>query len=347
MLSRVADCLYWMSRYVERAENVARFIDVNQHLTLDLGEALPEQWSPVVYTTGDQEDFQARYPGFERRGVLEFLTFDEQNPNSIVSCLRAARENARQVRETISAQMWEELNKFYLLVRAAAVDQDVLESPYDLLHEIKSRSQLLVGMTDTTLSHGEAWHFVRLGRLLERADKTSRILDVKYFLLLPSPGDVGSSLDIVGWSALLKSASALEMYRQRHGRLDPAHVVDFLLLDRHFARSVRFCLVKSEESLHAISGAPFGMFSNRAEQAAGKLRADLDYTDLVGIFAEGMHEFIDRLQLDLNRLGLAIHETFFSPPVSRGESPAKQAVFRASRPPGRVAATAPGEGNPQ
>lgn len=316
MLSRVADCLFWMSRYVERAENVARFIDVNQNLTLDLGEALPEQWSPVVYTTGDQQDFQSRYPGFDRRSVLEFLTFDERNPNSIVSCLRAARENARQVRETISGQMWEELNKFFLLVRAAAANLDVLDSPYELLLEIKSRSQLLVGMTDATLSHGEAWHFSRVGRLLERADKTSRILDVKYFLLLPSLGDVGSSLDVVGWSALLKSASALEMYRQRHGRLDPAHVVDFLLLDRHFARSVRFCLVKTEESLHAISGAPFGMFSNRAEQAAGKLRADLDYTDLADIFSVGMHEFIDHLQSDLNRLGLAVHETFFAPPVA-------------------------------
>lgn len=316
MLSRVADCLFWMSRYVERAENVARFIDVNQHLTLDLGEALPEQWSPVVYTTGDQADFEARYPSFERRSVLEFLTFDERNPNSILSCLQAARENARQVRESISAQMWEELNKFFLLVRAASADRDVLDSPYDLLQEIKSRSQLLVGMTDATLSHGEAWHFVRIGRLLERADKTSRILDVKFFLLLPSPGDVGSSLDVVGWSALLKSASALEMYRQRYGRLDPAHVVDFLLLDRHFARSVRFCLVKSEESLHAISGAPFGMFSNRAEQAAGKLRADLDYTGLEDIFTIGMHEYIDRLQLDLNRLGLAICETFFAPPLA-------------------------------
>lgn len=346
MLSRVADCLYWMSRYLERAENVARFIDVNQQLTLDLGDALPEQWAPVVYTTGDQEAFAARYDSFSQRNALQFLTIDRQNPNSIVSCLSAARENGRHVRETISSQMWEELNTFYLMVHAAAAQPEILDSPFELLHDVRTRSQQLVGMTDTTMSHDEAWHFVRLGRLLERADKTSRIVDVKYFLLLPTPGDVGSPIDVVGWSALLKSASALEMYRRRYGRIDPAHVVEFLLLDRRFARSVRYCLVKAEESLHEITGAPPGMFSNTAEQVAGRLRGELDFTDIEQVIAQGMHEFVDRLQGELNRLGAAIYDSFVAPPTRRPKDcdPQNRSVEWALSSPSLSLADRPGAG---
>ena len=225
MLSRVADSIYWMSRYVERAENVARFIDVNLHLSLDVGPQMERQWDPLIYTTGDHAVFYERYGVATQENVVRFLTFDDANSNSILSCLRSARENARTVREMLSSQMWEELNKFYLLLHSVNPDS-VLASPFEFFSQIKLASYVLEGVTEATMSHGEAWHFRRLGRLLERADKTSRILDVKYFLLLPSAADVGTPLDTNQWGALLKSASALEMYRKRYGRITPEQVAE-------------------------------------------------------------------------------------------------------------------------
>ena len=317
MLSRVAESIYWMNRYVERAENVARFIDVNLNLSIDLGTGLGEQWAPLAYITGDQERFIERHGAPEKRQVIEFLSFDAENPNSILSCLRSARENARTVREMISSAMWEELNKFYLMVRSAANGRGALEPGFEFFEEIKLASHLLYGITDATMSHGEAWHFGRLARLVERADKTSRMLDVKYFLLLPAVSEVGTPLDTLQWSALLKSASALEMYRKRHGRITPTQVADFLMLDREFPRSMHFSLLKAEESLLAITGSPGGTFRSAAEQRLGRLRAELDYTHIDEIIAGGLHEFIDRFQIKLNQVGDAISETFFAQPAPR------------------------------
>jgi uncharacterized alpha-E superfamily protein len=297
-----------MARYVERAENVARFIDVNHNLTLDLGEELGDQWAPLVYTTGDQEKFFRRYEAATRENVLRFLTFDTENPNSILSCLSHARENARTAREIISSDMWEELNCFYLLVREAV--REGTPCDYDFFSRIKRASHLLIGTTDSTMSHGEAWHFARMGRLLERADKTSRILDVKYFILLPKATDVGTTLDVTQWSALLRSTSALEMYRRSHGRIAPPRVIDFLLLDRQFPRSVRYCVGGAEDSLHSITGTPDGMFGNRAEQELGRLRSSLDFTSIEDIIKTGLHEFIDEVQGRLNNTGEAIYKTF-------------------------------------
>jgi uncharacterized alpha-E superfamily protein len=312
MLSRVADSIYWMSRYIERAENVARFIDVNLHLMLDLPVGTAEQWEPLVHTTGDLLLFQQRYGKPTRENVVAFLTFDTDNPNSILSCLHLARENARSVREIISSEMWEQVNTFYLMVRASASEGRVMEAPHDFFTEIKLASHLFVGITDATMSHGEGWHFGRVGRLLERADKTSRILDVKYFILLPVVADVGTPFDDIQWAAVLKSASAFEMYRKRHGRLAPDRVADFLILDREFPRAMHYCVVKAEESLHAISGAPPGTFQNLAEQRLGRLRSDLDYAQIQEIITSGLHEFLDTFQARLNRVGDAIFDTFFT-----------------------------------
>ncbi|MCO6455007.1 MAG: alpha-E domain-containing protein [Pirellulaceae bacterium] len=312
MLSRVADSVFWMSRYIERAENVARFIDVNYNMTLDVQGTLAQQWAPLVATTGDHDDFAARYDGATRANVLQFLAFDEENPNSILSCLQRARENARTIREVISSPMWEEINKFYHMVRSAALRPGALEQPYDFCNRVKLASHLLVGVTDTTMSHEEAWHFARMGRLIERADKTSRIVDVKYYVLLPQPRDVGTTLDVVQWSALLKSASALEMYRRRHGRIVPQRVAEFLMLDRHFPRSIRFCLIRIQDSLRSISGSESGTFINRVEQRVGLLRAELDYTTIDDIVDQGLHEFIDAFQTKLNEIGMAIYQDFFT-----------------------------------
>jgi uncharacterized alpha-E superfamily protein len=312
MLSRVAESIYWMSRYVERAENVARFISVNLNLSLDMPGEAGEQWWPLVVTTGDDNLFRERYQEVTKENVVEFLTFDESNPNSILSCLMSARESARGVREVISAEMWEHLNRFYLMLRESDGLGAVLDNPYEFFDQVNLSGQEFLGITDATMTHGEAWHFCQLGRMIERADKTSRILDVKYFILLPAPSDVGTPYDDIQWLALLRSASALEMYRQRHGRIAPANIVEFLVLDQEFPRAVLFCLTRAQNSLHAISGTRSGGFCNRAEQRLGRLQAELAYTHAQEIIATGMHEFVDRLQQRLNTVGDAVHETFFA-----------------------------------
>lgn len=324
MLSRVADSIFWLSRSIERAQNIARFINVNLKLSIDLGAGAHNQWSPLIYTTGDQERFEEHYGEYNQRNVIDFLAFDLNNPNSIISCLRSARENARTVREMISSMMWEELNKFFLSVRAAANDQSIFDSPYEFFNQIILASHLLEGITDGTMSHGEPWHFAHLGRMLERADKTSRILDVKYFILLPSVGDVGTNIDTIQWGALLESASALEMYRKRHGRIEPESVAEFLILDRDFPRAMHHCLIEAEKSLNAIFGRRDDRIYNAAEQRLGRLRADVNYSQIREIIDGGLHEFIDDFQTKLNAVGAAIHETFFAaPPASSLEMAAQ------------------------
>jgi uncharacterized alpha-E superfamily protein len=311
MLSRVGDAIYWMSRYIERAENVARFINANFHMILDLPQE-QEQWNPLVSTTGDEPIFAERYGAPTRENVVRFLTFDTSYGSSILSSLRAARENARSVREHITTEMWEQLNTFFLSVRDAATGTAPLESPHEFYSGIMRASHQFSGTTDATMAHGEGWHFAVLGRLLERADKTSRILDAKYYVLLPSVSYVGTVYDDIQWAAVLRSTSALQMYRQRFGQISPSRVVEFLLLSAEFPRAVRFCLIQAEESLRAISGTPRSTFRNRAEQRLGQLRAELDYALIEDIIKIGVHEFVDGLQSKVNGIGEAIFDTFFA-----------------------------------
>ena len=319
MLSRVANTIFWMSRYVERAENVSRVVDVTLQLMLDLPIAsASNQWEAVVQTTGDQPLFRDLYGEPNGDSVIRFLTFDRRNPNSILSCLGAARENARMVRDVITNDMWEQLNTFYLLVQNAARADEPYDMPHEFFAEVRSASHRFLGATDATMSHDEAWHFCRLGRMIERADKTTRILDVKYFLLLPEVGDVGTSIDDLQWTAVLHSASAMQMYRRRYGQVTPERVIDFLLLNREFPRAVHFCLVAADNSLHAIGGTPIGTFRNSAERCVGQLRSELAYSDVKTIIHAGMHEVLDRLQSRLNDLGHEIHESFFSPTLLKG-----------------------------
>lgn len=311
MLSRVANSIYWMSRYLERAENVARFIDVNLNLTLDLGEGVRQQWEPLVAISGDLETFGTRYRNATRDSVLRFLAFDLENPNSIASCLRSARENARTIREILPTELWEELNKIYLAVRGTDPDA-VVDQPHELLMLVKNGSHLIVGLAEASMSHGEGWHFAQMGRLLERADKTSRILDVKYFILLPSASEVGTPVDLIQWSALLKSASAFQMYHRSRGRITPAQIADFLILDRAFPRSMHFCLIHAENSLTRITGSPRGRGTTTAEQQLSRLGSQFDFAYIDDIIEEGLHEFIDRFQTRLNLVDDAIFETFFA-----------------------------------
>lgn len=321
MLSRVANSVYWMNRYIERAENVARFIDVNLNLILDMPEEFGEQWAPLVNITGDNETFSQRYGEPSRENVMHFLTFDRDNPNSILSCARNARENARSVREVISSEMWEQANRLYLLVKDAAASKSIEKNPHEFYTSVKMESHLFDGITEATMSHGEAWHFLQVGELLERADKTSRILDVKYYILLPQDQIVGTVVDNIQWAALLKSASALEMYRKHFKQISPAKVADFLLLNREFPRSVHSCLSRAAISMHAITGSSQDDFSNKAEQRLGRLLAELNYTKIGEIIQQGLHEFLDDLQIRLNRIDDGIFETYFTLRPLAGDSP--------------------------
>jgi len=311
MLSRVAESIYWMCRQVERAENVARYISVNLNLSLDMPGESVQQWNPLVITTGDNALFKKLYDEPSRENVIRFLTFDRKNPNSIFSCLWNARENARSVREIISSEMWEHINRFYLMLKDSTL-RSATNDASDFFDAIRAAGQQFMGITDATMTHGEAWHFCRLGRSLERADKTSRILDVKYFILLPSPEDVGTPYDDIQWSALLRSASALEMYRQRFGLITPAHVVEFLVLDREFPRAVLYCLTNANQSLHMISGCELGSFGNTPEQLLGQLQSEMAFAKPKSIIDGGLHEFVDQLQDRPNDIGAGIHNTFFA-----------------------------------
>jgi uncharacterized alpha-E superfamily protein len=311
VLSRVADSIYWMNRYMERAENTARFIDVNLNLMLDLPPGSNEQWEPLVRTTADLPLFREHYRESTRSNVCEFLSFDPDNPNSIIRCVHAARENARSVRDTISSEMWEQVNTFHLMVRHAAFARN--REDYHLFYSrVKHEAHMFAGITDATMSHGEGFHFGRLGRMIERADKTSRLLDVKYFILLPTVSDVGTPYDDLQWSALLKSTSALEMFRKRFGRIQPERVADFLILDREFPRSILFCLERAEDSLRMITGAPMGTFDNDAQQLLGRLCARLRYVRIEEVIRQGLHEFLDGVQRELNAIGDGIHAAFFA-----------------------------------
>jgi uncharacterized alpha-E superfamily protein len=301
-----------MNRYVERMESVARFVDVNLNLMLDAPSGEWQQWQPLVNTTGDLEEFTKRYGQANEKTVIQFLTFDAENSNSIMSCIRTARENARSVREIISSEMWEQLNTFYLMLRDAESSGNWRANMHDFFTEVKNKSHLFCGITDATMTHGEAWHFCRLGRKLERADKTSRLLDVKYFILLRSAADVGSPFDDVQWAAVLRSASAFEMYRKRHGRLSPRGIVEFLLLDHEFPRAIRFCLDAARSSLHAISGTPMGTFRTAPEKLLGQLCSDLAYAQVDDILNNGLHEYLDELQTKINRVDVGVFETFLA-----------------------------------
>ena len=323
MLSRVANSIYWMCRYIERAENVARFIDVNLNLLLDMPSEEDRQWSPLIMTTGDHELFESTDRVYNQEEVTWFLTFDRDNPNSIISCLSAARENARTIREIISSEMWEHLNNFYLeLIQEDSIKM-ALNDPNRFYLIIKMRSHLFTGLMDSTMSHGEAWNFARIGMMMERADKTSRILDVKYFMLLRQADLVNTPIDNIQWIAVLRSASGFEMFRKEMHHVTPHNVADFLIFNRLFPRSIFHCLEKALICLHRISGSPYGSATNKAEKGLGRLMADLQYTDIDEVIDRGLHEFLDDLQTRLNLLGITIGTTFFNikpaPEVARSE----------------------------
>ena len=311
MLSRVANSVYWMCRYIERAENVARFISVNLNLLLDIPIEADLQWGPMIATTGDKKLYEELYPDYSQENVVYFLTFDRRYNNSIISCLQAARENARSVREIISTEMWEQLNRFYIELKEAEHSGFAANEPHKFFLMIKMRGHMFSGLLYSTMSHIEPWHFARMGLMIERADKVSRILDVKYYMLLPKSDYVGSPYDNIQWAAVLKSASAHDMYRKKFHRITPTNVADFLIFDKEFPRSISHCLGIAFYSLLKITGSQHGSSRNPVEKYLGPLLADLNYSDINDVMETGMHEYLDSLQIRLNEVGRAISTTFF------------------------------------
>lgn len=315
MLSRVANSIFWMNRYIERAENYARFVSVNFNLALDLPPTVSEQWKPLIVATADHFTFEEYYDAVTRERVLDFMTFDTRNPNSIISCLQFARENARTIRESISKEMWEHVNGLYWKVKDAAAVSDgwELSQFQSFYNEIKMGCEMFFGIVDSTITRNEGWHFGRIGRLIERADKTTRFLDVKYFTLLPDLEAIGSPLDLTIWTAVLKSVSAYNMYRQQFRVVNSAHIVEFLVLDKLFPRSVMHCVRQAELSLYEISGRNITAgYSNDAEKKLSKLRSDIEFTEIEDILDFGLHEYLDNFQQRTNAVGNAIYDVYFA-----------------------------------
>ena len=337
MLSRVADSLYWMSRYAERAENIARILDVNLQLMLDLPKLAAEEqkllWEPVLRSTGDHVDFDKHYKETTSDNVIDFLTLNPKNPNSILNCVTTARENARHVREQISLEMWEEINRTYLWMKSQTLKKIQRQGPYEFFTQVKNGSHLFQGITDGTMTHGEDWDFIQVGKYLERADMTTRILDANDEIFIKRPTNKSQTSGTLQWSAILRSCSSHDAYRKFYvAQVEPDKVVEFLILNEFFPRSIRYCAASLNDALRRISGTTGEHFSNLAEKLAGRLVAELNYSALEDIKTVGMHKYMDELQIKLNGIGEAIFQTYlFSPPLTVYEEEAEAEAAPATK----------------
>jgi len=320
MLSRVANCLYWMARYIERADNTARIIDVNLQLLLDSRRLDPAQqaayWMPIIESTGDQETFASLYPAASGEAAPEFLLFDQRNGNSLASSVNQARENARMVRDQIPAEMWEELNRLYLFIRSPEARGLWESTPFDFLQQIRTSALTFVGISYASTPHNEGWNFIQTGKFIERGDKTTRMLDIRH-ASLPRRGMPAtvSQADALGWSAVLRSCSAWDAYKSLHGsEVHPRLVAEYLLLNDEFPRSLKFCVERLDTSLRNISGVAPRRISNDAERLSGRLLAELQYATMDEIFDIGLHEYVDQVQAKLNQIGDALFRAYIFQP---------------------------------
>ncbi len=312
MLSRTADHLYWMARYIERAENVARMLDVNYRMSMvpQADGGVDAGWGATLSITGLEDAFRARHPVATMEAVLEFMVFDAANPSSILSCLRMARENAHAVRGTITSEMWETTNDTWLKMRDYPRWKLAGSEIGEFFEWVKFRSHLLRGVTFGTMLHDEAFKFVRLGTFLERADNTARLLDVKYHSLLPKAEGLTSSTDFYQWGALLRSVSAFETYRHVYRDvITPYKVAELLILNADMPRSLHACL----DEINGILGEIASIHSAEAARQAGELHATLHYGRMDDIFDAGLHPWLERFLVRINRLGDSIGENFLVP----------------------------------
>ncbi len=310
MLSRVADSLYWMSRYLERAEHTARLVEVSLNLALDQGGESAEEHGRRLLKSLNIT-FEDGPPLDDAHGLARRLTFDTQNTSSIVSCISTARENARQVREQISSEMYEQLNRLYLKIRAPDIQQEWSAQPHEFYAEVKEGAHLFQGVTDGTLSHGESWQFIRVGGGLERASATCQLLRAHSASLMDEDGQGASANDYLEWVGLLKSCTSFEAYcKQYTAEIKPGRIVKFLLLGAEMPRSVRFCADRNEDALQAIAEATGKRQDSRLMRAAGKLRATLDYAALEDIMATGLEPFLADVRSQCGQIHAALFAAY-------------------------------------
>lgn len=310
MLARLAENLFWAGRYIERAEDTARMVDVTYHTLLESPtREVARSWEElldVLHLTAlfhDRQDGAAPGAGTPEE-VIAFLVLDEGNPGSIVSSVARARENGRSVRELISSELWEAVNDLHLALRARDLGRDVADQPYELFRLVKQRCQTISGVAMETMPRDDAWRFLTLGRQLERAEMTCRLLNVRYGQLV---GD-SAGVSFHHWVAVLKSVSALEAFRKRYrGSMDPIEVVEFLLLSRDFPRSVLYALETAERQLGHIGGGP----ASRAVRLLGRTRAGLQYRNVGELMDEGLHPFLDTVQDHVSQVAGAVAGEFF------------------------------------
>lgn len=302
MLARVAENLYWMARYLERAEDTARLINATTMMLMDMPRGASFGWEDLLKVVGLAEPFHQLYDEASESAVMSFLVQDERNPSSIFACVRHARENTRTFREVLPRESWEWVNELYLYTsthKSSALDR---RKRLEVLTEIIRRRQAVVGLLSGTMSRDEAFQFMRLGRNVERADMTSRLLDVSHAVNLPFQG--GQFFDLV-WMSVLQALSAHQMYRRHVGVHAKDHkVVHYLLNDAQFPRSVRHCLIELQSALDALPG-------DGPQRQIVSLIRELDAADSRKLADAGLHGFCDRIQAGLATLSDAIAQTYF------------------------------------
>ena len=311
MLSRVAESLYWMSRYLERAEHTARLVSVNLHLTLDRTPAdSAHHWGRLLSSLR----LPPRTPGSETRVEPAGATFDLANHDSIAASIGAARENARQVREQISSEMWEQMNRLFLAVRRDVPDPGWTSDTHEFLASVMEGVHLFQGITDATMTHGEGWQYIELGRYIERASATAALLDVHYQDFpgrRDQPAEVG---EYVEWVALLRSCCAFEAYcRHYTADLRSIRIAEFLILNADFPRSIRFSAGRIQASLKAI--AALTGRGGRAERLAGRLLASLDYGQVDEIIGDQLPAYLEAIVRQSNQINAAVYQQYIDYPI--------------------------------
>ncbi len=318
MLSRVAENLYWMSRYVERAENVARLLDVGFDLELDDAtldtDREPAPVEGVLNILGCRQAFQKRYGTgtADRDAVLRFLTFDRSNSLSVLAMVAAARENARGTQESVSSEVWSQINRLYLYLNGGKAQRRFEESPSRFYDGLKRACVLFAGLIDGTLPHNEVYHFLQVGRYLERAGQIARILTDRAHQLTPLalPGD--RPLQLVHGTSLLRICSAHDAYlRTYQDQIDSEGIVQYLVLNADFPRSVRFAVERCALSLREISGADTDEYVSESERLLGRLSGELRYLEAGEIFARGLSTFLAELLETCDRVGREVHQAYF------------------------------------
>jgi uncharacterized alpha-E superfamily protein len=318
MLSRVAESLLWTSRYIERAENVARLLDIGLNLELDAGaQAGPHDSSPVelaLTVLSCREAFHAGRPGADRAAVLEYRTFDRRNPQSILGMVGRARENARSTQEAIGVDVWRQVNRLYLYLCSPKARRRFVSSPSGFYTAIKESCILFEGLIQNSLPRDEVYHFLQLGRYIERVDITGRILHAKCRATIEPEDPVAgeSGLEAVHWTGLLRSCSAYGAYlRSERDRVEPVGVIRFLVLNPDFPRAIRFCVARCRESLREIVGGDDDEVASEAERLLGRLESELRYIDVDEILDRGLLPFLDGIQTTCRRVGEEIQRSFF------------------------------------